>query len=206
MALSSPRAFVPPTRNSLWTLPNILSLLRVAFVPFFLWAMIRHQTLAALILFAAAGLTDFLDGLAARRLNLRSALGEILDPAADKILMTAAYVACALPSLSKPNALPLALVILVVGRDAAIALGALTLRRLRSKTSFKPSLWGKISTVLQIGLVVMILFFNALKVRPDALLTALIALTLAATLLSGGHYFWKVFMGGLSRRGRLDGA
>jgi cardiolipin synthase len=204
MVLPPPRSSAPPARDGLWTLPNILSLLRIAAVPFFLWAMISRQSLTALILFAAAGLTDFLDGLAARRLGLRSALGAILDPAADKILMTAAYVACALPSLSKPNVLPLALVVLVVGRDVAIGLGALTLRRLRAKKSFKPSLWGKVSTVLQIGLVGLVLFFNTLKVRPATLLTVAVALTLAATALSGGHYFWKVFVEGLSRRKQPD--
>ena len=204
MVLPPPRSSAPPARDELWTLPNILSLLRIAAVPFFLGAMISRQSLAALIVFAAAGLTDFLDGLAARSLGLRSALGAILDPAADKILMTAAYVACALPSLSKPNVLPLALVILVVGRDVAIGLGALILRRLRAKMSFKPSLWGKVSTVLQIGLVALVLFFNTLKVRPATLLTVVVTLTLAATALSGGHYFWKVFVEGLSRRKQPD--
>jgi phosphatidylglycerophosphate synthase len=83
-------------------------------------------------------------------------------------------------------------------------MGALTLRRLRAKKSFKPSLWGKVSTVLQIGLVGLVLFFNTLKVRPATLLTVAVALTLAATALSGGHYFWKVFVEGLSRRKQPD--
>jgi len=196
MVLPSPRSSPSPPRDGLWTLPNILSLLRIAAVPFFLWAMIDRQPLAALILFAAAGLTDFLDGLAARSLGLRSALGAVLDPAADKLLMTAAYVACALPALSRPNALPLALVLTVIGRDAAIGLGALILRRLKSTKSFKPSLWGKISTVLQMSCLTLVLFFNALGVRPAAFLAVVYILTFAATLISGGHYFWREFSGG----------
>ena len=194
MASAFPRSPAPPARDGLWTLPNILSLLRIAAVPFFLWAMIGRQPLAALILFAAAGLTDFLDGLAARSLGLRSAWGAVLDPAADKILMTAAYVACSLPALSKPNVLPLALVILVIGRDVAIALGALVLRRLTAKKSFSPSWWGKVSTVCQVACLFLVLVFNALRVRMDIPLTVMYVLTASVTVISGGYYFWVGFL------------
>jgi cardiolipin synthase len=200
MVRAFPRSPAPPDRDGLWTLPNILSLLRIAAVPFFLWAMIGRKPLTALILFAAAGLTDFLDGLAARSLGLRSAWGAVLDPAADKILMTAAYMACSLPALSQPNVLPPALVILVIGRDLAIAVGALALRRLASRKSFRPSLWGKISTVLQMSCLTLVLFFNALGIRPAAFLAVLYILTFAATLISGGHYFWRGFLGRLGRQ------
>ncbi|MGB9006908.1 MAG: CDP-alcohol phosphatidyltransferase family protein [Candidatus Aminicenantales bacterium] len=199
MAAPSPTAG-RPGRDGPWTLPNVLSLLRILLTPFFLWAMIGRRPLAALILFAAASLTDFLDGLAARSLSQRSALGATLDPAADKLLMTAACVACALPAISAPNALPPALVILVIGRDVAIAAGALALRRLASRKNFRPSLWGKISTILQMSCLTLVLFFNALGIRPAAFLAVLYILTFAATLISGGHYFWRDFLGRLGRQ------
>ena len=162
--------------------------------------MIARRPQAALVLFAAAALTDFLDGLAARSMNLRSDLGRILDPAGDKLLMTAACVACGLPSLSRPNVLPLALVLVVIGRDLAIALGAFVLLLFKKKISFKPSLWGKISTVLQMGCLSLVLLFNALETKPSGFLNAVYILTLAATAVSGAHYFWTGFVAGLRKR------
>jgi cardiolipin synthase len=199
MADPSPTA-ATPGKDGPWTVANGLSLLRILLTPFFLWAMIGRRPLAALILFAAASLTDFLDGLAARSLSQRSALGVFLDPAADKLLMTAAAVACSLPAISAPNALPLPLVVLIIGRDVAIAAGALALRRLGSRKTFRPSLWGKISTVLQMGCLTLVLFFNALGIHPAAFLDVLYILTFAATLISGGHYFWREILRAPGRR------
>ncbi|OGD11800.1 MAG: hypothetical protein A2Y86_06330 [Candidatus Aminicenantes bacterium RBG_13_62_12] len=184
------------------TLPNILSLSRILLIPFFLWAMTARRPLAALLVFSAAAATDFLDGLAARLLKQRSRLGLYLDPAADKLLMTAAFIVCTLPGVSRPNALPLALTVIVVSRDAAILLGAWVLYRLAAVKMFIPSLWGKLSTICQMACLFLVLLFNALGWKPGPPLAAVYLLTLAATLVSAGHYFWKGFLGEMARRKR----
>ena len=193
----------PAARPAYWTIPNLLSLLRILLVPFFVSAMLGRRPLAALILFSAAALTDFLDGLTARLLKQRSALGLFLDPVADKLLMTAAFIVCALPRISVPNAIPPVLTVVVVARDVAIALGALVLRRVVAKKSFAPSLWGKASTICQMACLFLVLALNTLRLEPGLPLTILYALTLAVTAASGGHYFWRGFIAEL-RRGRRE--
>ena len=72
--------------------PNTLTLLRLLLIPVFLYASFRGMFLTALILFVTAALTDIFDGLIARRLNQRSRIGAILDPAADKIMLVCGYL------------------------------------------------------------------------------------------------------------------
>jgi cardiolipin synthase len=192
-------------RGGLWTLPNLLSLGRILLVPVFLGAMAARRPLAAFFVFAAAATTDFLDGLAARLLKQKSRLGLFLDPAADKLLMTAAFIVCALPAVSRPNTLPAVLTAVVIGRDLGIVLGAWILYRAAGVKSFAPSLWGKISTICQMTCLVLVLLFNALGTRPAGLLAAVYLLTSAATLVSAGHYFWTGFVAALARRRRAGG-
>lgn len=192
-----------PGRQEAFTVPNILSLVRIVLIPFFLWAMIAGRPVAAFILFSAAAATDFLDGWTARLLRQKSALGLWLDPAADKLLMTAAFIICSLPRLSWPNSLPAVVTAVVIGRDAAIVLGAWILYKIAGKKSFAPSLWGKISTICQMVCLFFVLLSNALGLRPAAPLAVLLALTLAATAVSGGHYFWTGFLRELVRRRQM---
>ncbi|MBN2200135.1 MAG: CDP-alcohol phosphatidyltransferase family protein [Candidatus Aminicenantes bacterium] len=189
-----------PPRAGLWTAPNLLSLARILLVPVFLWVLTSGRPQAAFFVFSAAAATDFLDGLAARLLRQKSRLGLFLDPAADKLLMTAAFIACAWPGVCRPNALPPALTVVVVSRDLAIVLGAWILYRAAAVKSFAPSLWGKISTICQMACLFSVLLFNALNVKPAGFLAAAYVLTLATTLLSAGHYFWEGFVKVLARR------
>ena len=192
----------PPSapRAGLWTVPNLLSRGRIVLVPVVLWTMTSRRPLAAFLVFSGAAATDFLDGLAARLLRQKSRLGLFLDPAADKLLMTAAFIVCSLPAVSRPTAIPAALTAVVVGRDLAIVLGAWILYRVAAVTSFTPSLWGKISTICQMICLFLVLLLNALGTRPAGFLAAVFLLTLGATLLSAGHYFWAGFVKELDRR------
>jgi cardiolipin synthase len=167
-------------RSEVLTLPNLLSLSRILLTPVFIWMMVQKKPWAAFIVFLAAGATDALDGLAARLLRLKSTLGLWLDPAADKVLLTSAFVVLTLPALSQPNTLPLWLTAICIGRDAAIALTALALIALRGKQTFKPVLAGKASTVCQVLVLYFVLFCNATGRSPEALgwlyaLTAILA-------------------------------
>jgi cardiolipin synthase len=80
-------------RARVWTVPNIISMVRLAGVPLFLWLVLGPQQDAlALVVLMVAGITDFLDGWLARRLDQFSALGEILDPVADRLYILAVVV------------------------------------------------------------------------------------------------------------------
>ena len=79
--------------SAVWTLPNIISMVRLAGVPLFLWLVIGPEADAwALVVLMLSGFTDWLDGYLARRLDQMSKLGEILDPVADRLYILAAVV------------------------------------------------------------------------------------------------------------------
>ena len=83
--------------NRVWTVPNLLSMARLAGVPLFLWLVLGPEADAwALALLMLSGVTDWLDGYLARRLNQRSTLGEILDPVADRLYILAVVIGLAL--------------------------------------------------------------------------------------------------------------
>ena len=174
--------------KTFWTAANILSLLRILLVPVFLLTLVLHEPFAALIVFLFAGSTDLMDGLAARIWNQKTKIGAVLDPAADKLLMTAAFIALTLPSLGSPNPIPLWLTVVVVGRDVIIASGSFIIIKLTGPKVFYPTLLGKISTFCQMGVLLLVLMFNYFQTSP-ALLLWFYYLTLVLTLLSGIHYF-----------------
>jgi cardiolipin synthase len=155
--------------NGIWTLPNLLSLSRILLTPVFILMMVQHRPWAAFAVFLVAGVTDALDGFTARALKLKSTLGLWLDPIGDKVLLTAGFVVLTLPALAQPNALPLWLTALCIGRDVAIALGTLIIVRLRGKRTFPPTLAGKASTICQVFLLYYILYANAVGRSPEAL-------------------------------------
>lgn len=166
-APAAPRA--KPGRPEILALPNILSLVRVLLTPVFVVMMVRGKPWAAFLVFLAAGATDALDGFAARSLHLKTSLGLWLDPLGDKILLTAAFVVLTLPALARPNALPLWLTAICIGRDVAIGLGALVIIALRGMRTFKPTLIGKASTICQVLVLYFVLYSNAVGRSPQAL-------------------------------------
>ena len=94
------------------SIPNVISFLRLATVPVFIWLFVADHTNAAVVLYAIGAWTDFLDGYLARRLNAVTDLGKLLDPLADRIFIIALAVA-----LVWTDALPLWLALAIVGRD-----------------------------------------------------------------------------------------
>lgn len=110
------RGDVPEVRRTdrVLTIPNALSFARLAGLPLFLWLLLGpEEDLLALGVLAAAGITDWLDGLAARRLDQRSSLGEILDPVADRLYIVAVVIGFALRDV-----VPWWIVAVLLGRDA----------------------------------------------------------------------------------------
>jgi cardiolipin synthase len=173
--------------RTFWTAANILSLLRILLVPVFLMMLVHHKPLTALIIFLLAGSTDLLDGLAARIWRQKTKIGVTLDPAADKLLMTAAFVALSFPSLSSPNVIPSWLTCVVVGRDVLIASASFILIKLTGPKVFYPTLLGKSSTFCQMGVILLVLLLNFLRTSPSFLVW-FFYLTLVLTVLSGIHY------------------
>jgi cardiolipin synthase len=97
------------------TLPNILSMLRLALVPVFLVLLVRGEDAWALLVLFVASLTDFLDGFLARRYGQITRLGQLLDPAADRL-----YIFAALVGLAWRDLVPWWIVLVVVGRDVCL--------------------------------------------------------------------------------------
>jgi cardiolipin synthase len=123
------------------TLPNLLSLLRLAGVPLFLWLLLGPQADAlAVVVLAAAGVTDWLDGKLARWLNQYSRLGRLLDPTVDRLYILAAVIAFLVRDI-----VPVWLVALLVGRDLVLALCLWVLRR-RGYGPFVVTYLGKAAT------------------------------------------------------------
>ena len=171
-----------------FTIPNILTLVRIACVPLFIVATIRGWYLAAFVLFVAAGITDAVDGYVARKLNQHSTIGAVLDPAADKTLMVSGYL---LYTMYEPirYRVPDWLTFTVFARDVLIVLFALLLySRVRIKR-FPPSIAGKISTICQIVALSVTIAANSVM-QPVAvhLLWLVWRVALLMTLISGWDY------------------
>lgn len=164
-------------------LPNILTIFRILLIPVFLHLIFRGSFYGALVVFAVAGATDGLDGYIARRWSLQSELGANLDPLADKLLLTSAFV-----SLTYMGLMPLWLCMPVILRDAVILAGVIALRGTGRKVRIAPSISGKLTTVLQISTVLFAMLFP--ENRP-ALFMPLAVLTLLFTIYSGFDYAYR---------------
>ncbi|HEY3632549.1 MAG TPA: CDP-alcohol phosphatidyltransferase family protein [Jatrophihabitantaceae bacterium] len=107
------------------TVPNALSVLRLLGVPLFLWLLLGpHADIAALIVLAVSGFTDWADGVLARMLNQTSKLGALLDPAADRL-----YILATLVGLTLRHIIPWWLAAIIVGRDLLLSFTLPVLRR-----------------------------------------------------------------------------
>jgi cardiolipin synthase len=172
------------------TIPNLLSLFRMGLVPLFIIALVGDHPVRALVIFVLAGVTDGLDGFIARFYRQQSHLGSYLDPIADKLLLTSAYVMLAIPSQSGGLAIPVWVSILVIARDVLIVIMALILYLALDVGHFPPAMIGKVTTVVQVVTVVLVMLA---RVWPsvEAPAVAAVYLTAAFTLASGLYYIYR---------------
>jgi cardiolipin synthase len=168
------------------SLPNMITLLRLCAVPAAVWLIIKGRLDLAFWVFVGAGVSDALDGWIARRWNLRSALGELLDPVADKALLVSVYV-----TLAMIGVLPDWLAILVVFRDVLIVGGVVVFYLLGTPRPIEPILISKANTALQIGLAAVALFLAGFGLSAPPLLEALVWGVTATTVASGAAYVWR---------------
>lgn len=164
--------------------PNLITLLRLIFIPFIIIAVIDNHYRWALLLFVLAGISDGLDGTLARALKQKTVLGQYLDPIADKLLLSSLFLV-----LSLLHKIPWRVTILVFSRDVCIIATCAVLYATTTLRSFQPSVFGKVNTLAQI----IGLFFVLLRQLSDApwvVAGRTIGLwaTFAFTLISGIHY------------------
>jgi cardiolipin synthase len=174
-------------RSAVLTTANQLTLLRIVFVPVFVTLLVYDQMGWALMTFMAAGITDVLDGIIARRFGQKTKIGAFLDPIADKLLMTSSVVILSLPQMELANPIPRWLMIIVISRDIFIMLFTLVLVLVAGFRIFPPSPYGKASTVLQVLTVFAVLYCNW-RGTPVPQLYVLFYMTGFMTAFSGMHY------------------
>lgn len=167
----------------LLTLPNLITLARLAAVPATIWLILHQRLDIAFLLFVAAAVSDGLDGWLARYTNSRTAIGALLDPIADKALLVSVYV-----TLAAMGVLPDWLAILVVFRDLVIVGGLLLLWMLGARTAIKPLYVSKLNTAMQLLLAGFALFHAGFGIALPTTLLVLVWLTTATTLGSGLAY------------------
>jgi cardiolipin synthase len=142
----------------------------------------------ALGVFVVAGVTDALDGLIARLGRQQTTLGAMLDPVADKVLMTSSFIALTWGS-GLAVSIPVWLTVVILSRDAIIIVSVAIVNLTLGRRIFYPSLLGKLSTVTQLLTVGLVLLVNALG-RGGAVLRYLFIATLALTVASALHYVY----------------
>jgi cardiolipin synthase (CMP-forming) len=173
----------------LLNLPNILTLARFVLTPFIVLAIHSGRHVEALVLFALAAITDYLDGASARRFHISTPAGAYLDPLADKFLLSGVYFA-----LAWARIVPWWLVGIVFGRDIFILAGAGIVMWSTPVRRFPPSVWGKVSTFFQLVNAVVWMARNALHVWVlDAAAALSLWLCVGFTLWSGLDYARRGF-------------
>ena len=182
--LAPPRAIgrqTVPLRAE-FNLPNLITLARLLSVPLAIWLILGERYTAAFWLFVAAGLSDALDGYIAKRFDRRTRLGALLDPAADKALLTGVYV-----TLWIVGQLPGWLIFLVVLRDVLIVLGFVLIHATAAPKRFDPLYISKVNTLVQLALVAFVLA-RGVGIEAESVKWALILAAAATTVLSGLSY------------------
>ena len=172
-------------------LPNFLTAIRILLIPFFIGLLLYERHLWAAVVFCTAGVTDILDGMAARHSRQTSRLGAFLDPLADKLLSVSSFV-----TLSVSGPIPVWFVVIVISRDIMISLGSLILFLVEGSLEIIPSSLGKATTFLQFAMILGTILYQ-MSGRGHAFWRAALLATAAVTFLSGLQYLYR----GLSARG-----
>ncbi len=175
------------TVPSVMNLPNFLTLVRIFLTPLLVIFLINDRYTHALMVFAVAGVTDGLDGFLARVLHQKTRLGAILDPIADKTLLSSAYV-----TLAITRQVPSWFAVVVISRDLIIVAGVLILFLTVGSIDIKPTIVGKMTTFFQLITALAILSKTVFK-EPNIALDGLYVFTTILTVFSGLQYVMQGF-------------
>ncbi len=165
------------------SVPNIITLGRILLVPIIVWAIASSQMEIAFAVFVVAGVSDAVDGFLAKRFNMASELGALLDPLADKALLVSIYIA-----LGIWGAIPRWIVILVVSRDIMIVAAVIVSWLFEKPVPMKPLMVSKLNTVAQVGFAALVLASLAFGFRPTPYDLILMGLVTIFTLASVSRY------------------
>lgn len=175
------------------TIPNLLTFLRMALIPVFASLLFYDLSGWALAVFIIAGVSDGVDGFLARRFDQESELGTIIDPIADKLLMTTAFIILTMPNVMQPVRhlpVPFWVTAAVIGRDILIITVAGAINVMTGFRGFKPSWLGKLSTLVQVIAVTLILLAAVFGV--SFYLPTVYTIVVLLAFSSGLHYIFFV--------------
>lgn len=164
-------------------LPNLICLIRIALIWPTLLALVAGEYWTALGLVAVCAVSDGLDGWLAKRFNWTSHVGKILDPLADKLLLVALFLVA-----TWVNLLPWWLTAVVVARDVMIGMGAVIFRLWFGPLHGRPTIISKINTGFQLAVALAAILGAASGFPTAEMVTALAAVTLLTTIVSGADY------------------
>src|SRR5215472_3900460 len=174
--------------RELGSTPNLLTLLRLIFIPLTVIAVLDNHYVWALCIFIVAGISDGLDGLLARLLQQKTVLGQYLDPIADKLLLSTMFFV-----LSTAHKIQWSVTVLVFSRDIIIMIICALLYATGLIRVFRPSWLGKANTLAQIVTVPLVLLKQISHASWVALASRIgIWATVALTIFSGVHYAVRV--------------
>ena len=165
------------------SIPNIITLARIILVPVIIWAIASNEMEIAFAIFVIAGVSDAVDGFLAKRFNMASELGALLDPLADKALLVSIYVA-----LGIWGAMPRWIVILVVSRDIMIVSAVIVSWLFDKPVAMKPLMVSKLNTAAQVALAALILASLGFGFKPMPYEVVLMGLVPVFTLVSVSLY------------------
>ncbi|MBA3770387.1 MAG: CDP-alcohol phosphatidyltransferase family protein [Blastocatellia bacterium] len=190
------------------TIPNLLTFMRIGLIPVFAIALVYGEEALALLIFTIAGVSDGIDGFLARRMQQESELGTIIDPVADKLLMTTAFVMLTMPGVmgtDEPHLpVPFWVTACVIGRDIGIVTIAGAINVMTGFRGFRPSWLGKASTFVQVVAVIVILIAAVFPTNNGLFLPATYVVVAGFAVFSGIHYIY--FVAKLMREGDDAGA
>jgi cardiolipin synthase (CMP-forming) len=178
-----------PFLNQFRAAPNLLTLMRLFIIPFLIIAILDGEYGIAFALFMLAGISDALDGLLARWLSQKTTLGLYLDPIADKLLLSTLFVV-----LTHVGLMPRYVTVLVFSRDLGILLIATLLFATGTLRDFRPSLFGKLNTLVQIIALIAVLCQKIFVSTHLGMLKDILVRAIAVLApLSAAQYAWIVF-------------
>ncbi|TPX10789.1 uncharacterized protein E0L32_008178 [Thyridium curvatum] len=194
-------ASLPTTHENIYTIPNLLTFSRLIAAPFIGYCIVHDYHAWALGLFAYAGVSDLLDGWIARRWNLKTVVGSVVDPMADKILMTVLTVA-----LAAKGALPVWLAAIILGRDVGLGIAAIYYRWISlpppktfmrywdfslPSAEVRPTTISKYNTFLQLALMGVTTMAPLVPADIGTSLTVLQYIVATTTVWSGASYVFS---------------
>jgi cardiolipin synthase (CMP-forming) len=166
------------------SIPNFLTLIRIVLIPWFAILLINGSLNQALWVFAGAAVTDGLDGFTARWFSQKTHLGALLDPIADKLLLSTAFI-----TLAIMHEIPVWLSVIVISRDVVIVFGVGILFFSQIQVEMKPTVYSKMTTLFQLLLILLVLSSGYIHLD-NTVRQVMVLATLVLTIFSGLHYLY----------------